>query len=136
MKPFPRARLRELGIVVGTLPCGPLNAITDVAGVGVGQVTLIEDEPHVIRSGVTAIVPLLGQLMRSGSLPWRSKTGNGRSAGTARVRIFTLVGKRPTCTIPANVMRRCECRHLATFAHPRRWTNCKSIRLRKLSRLS
>ena len=52
-----RMRLRELRMAIGTLPTGPLNAITDVAGVGIGHVTLIEDSPHVVRSGVTAIVP-------------------------------------------------------------------------------
>ena len=55
--PAPRARLRELGLTVGTLPTGPLNAITDVAGVAVGHVTLVADEPAVTRTGVTAIVP-------------------------------------------------------------------------------
>jgi D-aminopeptidase len=56
-------RLRDLGLTVGQLPTGPLNAITDVAGVRVGTVTLIEgDGPLVvgqgpIRTGVTAIVP-------------------------------------------------------------------------------
>jgi D-aminopeptidase len=83
MKPLPRARLRELGLVVGTLPCGPLNAITDVAGVGVGHVTLIEDEPHVIRSGVTAIVPLLGQLWRAGCFAGFDRyNGFGEVTGT------------------------------------------------------
>jgi D-aminopeptidase len=52
-----RARLRDLGIVTGTLPPGPHNAITDVAGVTVGYRTLIEDAPHVVRTGVTAIWP-------------------------------------------------------------------------------
>lgn len=50
-------RLRDLGISPGTLPPGPLNAITDVAGVKVGYSTLIRDEPHVVRTGVTAIWP-------------------------------------------------------------------------------
>ncbi|HEY7533618.1 MAG TPA: hypothetical protein VH681_12665, partial [Nitrospiraceae bacterium] len=36
-----RPRARELGIVIGTYPSGPLNAITDVAGVKVGHTTLI-----------------------------------------------------------------------------------------------
>lgn len=53
----PRARLRDLGLSVGTLPTGPLNAITDVAGVRVGHVTLQSDHPHTIRTGVTAVVP-------------------------------------------------------------------------------
>lgn len=54
---LPRVRLRELGLAVGTLPTGPLNAITDVADVRVGHVTLIADSPHVVRTGVTAVLP-------------------------------------------------------------------------------
>lgn len=50
-----RPRLREFGIKTGILPPGPLNAITDVAGVLVGHVTLIEGSS--IRTGVTAILP-------------------------------------------------------------------------------
>jgi D-aminopeptidase len=56
-------RLRDLGISVGQLPPGPLNAITDVEGVRVGMTTLIEGEgPLVVgrgpvRTGVTVIVP-------------------------------------------------------------------------------
>ncbi|MFM8511962.1 MAG: P1 family peptidase, partial [Betaproteobacteria bacterium] len=53
----PRARLRDLGIGVGSLPTGPLNAITDVAGIRVGHVTLRSNEPHVVRTGVTAVLP-------------------------------------------------------------------------------
>ena len=52
-----RARLRDLGITVGTLPTGEWNAITDVAGVKVGYFTLIRDAPTVARTGVTAIWP-------------------------------------------------------------------------------
>jgi D-aminopeptidase len=49
------ARARALGIVPGTLPTGPLNGITDVAGVRVGQTTVrIGDS---VRTGVTAILP-------------------------------------------------------------------------------
>src|SRR4051812_6812241 len=50
-----RPRAREIGIAPGVFPPGPLNAITDVAGVRVGQVTLVEGDR--IRTGVTAIVP-------------------------------------------------------------------------------
>ncbi len=50
-----RARARDLGIVIGTLPPGPLNAITDVAGVRVGHATVIAGERT--RTGVTAILP-------------------------------------------------------------------------------
>lgn len=50
-----RPRARDLGITPGTLPTGPLNAITDVEGVRVGHVTLVEGDR--VRTGVTAIVP-------------------------------------------------------------------------------
>lgn len=59
----PRLRARELGIVIGTYPTGPLNAITDVAGVTVGHTTLISGEGPLkpgagpIRTGVTVVVP-------------------------------------------------------------------------------
>lgn len=52
-----RARLRNLGINPGILPPGPHNAITDVPGVLVGHHTLIYDEPHLARTGVTVIMP-------------------------------------------------------------------------------
>lgn len=52
-----RRRLRDLGLSTGQLPPGPLNAITDVAGVRVGYTTVIRDQPHIVRSGVTAIWP-------------------------------------------------------------------------------
>ena len=58
-----RARARELGIVVGRLTPGKLNAITDVDGVRVGQVTVSEgDGPTAARTGVTAILPHGGDL--------------------------------------------------------------------------
>jgi D-aminopeptidase len=52
-----RKRLRDFGIRIGTYPTGPLNAITDVPGVLVGQTTLITDTPCVARTGITAIFP-------------------------------------------------------------------------------
>jgi len=54
----PAPRAREIGIPFDGTP-GPLNAITDVGGVTVGQVTLIRDLPdgHAVRTGVTAVVP-------------------------------------------------------------------------------
>jgi len=56
-------RLRDHGLVLGNLEPGPLNAITDVAGVRVGHVTIVRDEEPppagrgVARTGVTAILP-------------------------------------------------------------------------------
>ena len=55
-----RPRAREAGIAFGILPTGPLNAITDVAGVKVGQVTIVEGAN--IRTGITAILPHGGNL--------------------------------------------------------------------------
>ena len=57
-----RPRVREAGIVIGILQPGPLNAITDVAGVRVGQVTLVEGQS--IRTGVTAVLPHGGNLFQ------------------------------------------------------------------------
>jgi D-aminopeptidase len=51
----PPPRAREAGVAVGILPPGPLNAITDVAGVRVGQTTVVEGDR--VRTGVTAILP-------------------------------------------------------------------------------
>jgi len=48
-------RARALGVQPGTLPPGPLNAITDVAGVRVGQTTVRVGDS--VRTGVTAILP-------------------------------------------------------------------------------
>jgi D-aminopeptidase len=72
----PAARLRapDLGIKVGILPPGPLDAITDVAGVAVGQTTLIKGAN--IRTGVTAIVPHPGNLYRE-KVPGAIYVGNG-----------------------------------------------------------
>lgn len=59
----PRARARDLGIVIGRYEPGPLNAITDVSGVKVGQVTLIQGDGALhpgkgpVRTGVTVIIP-------------------------------------------------------------------------------
>ena len=59
----PRVRARALGIVIGSYEPGPLNAITDVTGVMVGQTTLISGEGPLkpglgpVRTGVTVIIP-------------------------------------------------------------------------------
>src|SRR5688500_11355231 len=57
-----RPRARDLGLVVGILPAGPGNAVTDVAGVRVGHATVIAGDR--VRTGVTAIVPHAGNLMQ------------------------------------------------------------------------
>jgi D-aminopeptidase len=55
-----RPRARDLGIAPGVFPPGPLDAITDVPGVRVGHVTLVEGDA--IRTGVTAVLPHGGNL--------------------------------------------------------------------------
>ncbi len=68
--PRQRFRARELGIVVGSMQPGRWNAITDVAGVSVGHVTLIEGSGALVpgkgpvRTGVTAVLPHEGNLFR------------------------------------------------------------------------
>lgn len=55
------ARARDFGLVCGTLPPGPLNAITDVAGVRVGHRTVRDGD---VLTGFTAILPHDGDLFR------------------------------------------------------------------------
>jgi D-aminopeptidase len=60
--PNPRPRARDVGLIIGTLPPGPLNAITDVAGVTVGHTTVVRGAD--VRTGVTAVLPHGGNLFR------------------------------------------------------------------------
>jgi D-aminopeptidase len=69
-----RPRARDLGVAPGILPPGPLNAITDVAGVLVGQVTVIEADS--VRTGITAILPHAGNLFLD-RVPAAIVVGNG-----------------------------------------------------------
>lgn len=86
-------RFRDWFGPVGALPTGPLNAITDVAGVRVGHVTLISgDGPLVpgrgpIRTGVTAILPHAGDLFRQKvTAAVETINGFGKAAGFEQVR--------------------------------------------------
>jgi D-aminopeptidase len=77
-------RARDLGVPFEGKP-GPLNAITDVSGVTVGQVTLVEDldGDRKVRTGVTAILPR-GRLSLNGPVygGWFALNGNGEMTGT------------------------------------------------------
>jgi D-aminopeptidase len=79
-----RPRARETGITFGILRPGPLNAITDVAGVKVGHVTLIEGAD--IRTGVTAILPHGGNLYQD-KVPAGFAVGNafGKFMGSTQI---------------------------------------------------
>ena len=79
-----RPRARDLGLEPGVFPPGKLTAITDVAGVKVGHVTLIEGD-H-IRTGVTAILPHGGNLFQD-KVAGAVFVGNafGKLAGSTQV---------------------------------------------------
>ena len=69
-----RPRARDAGVIVGVLPTGKLNAITDVKGVRVGHSTLIRGDK--VRTGVTAILPHEGNLFQE-KVPAAIFVGNG-----------------------------------------------------------
>ncbi len=77
-------RLRDVGVKIGVLPTGKLNAITDVAGVKVGQITLAIGDS--VRTGVTAILPHEGNLFQQ-KVPAAIELGNGfgKLAGYSQV---------------------------------------------------
>ena len=79
-----RPRARDLGIAPGAGVPGPLNAITDVAGVRVGHTTIISGDS--VRTGVTAILPHEGNLFRD-KVPGGVFVGNafGKLAGSTQV---------------------------------------------------
>jgi len=82
-----RPRARDIGLVVGIFPTGPLNAITDVAGVKVGHATVIEGDD--IRTGVTAIIPGPGNLYTHPIPGWiHVGNGYGKLIGETQVREF------------------------------------------------
>jgi D-aminopeptidase len=80
----PRPRARDLGLKVGVLPTGPLDAITDVAGVAVGHTTIVNGDD--IRTGVTAVLPHSGNIYRE-KVPGAVFVGNGfgKLAGSTQV---------------------------------------------------
>lgn len=79
-----RPRARDVGLAPGVFEPGPLNAITDVAGVTVGHTTLIEGD-HV-RTGVTVVVPHAGNVFQD-KVPGAVFVGNafGKLAGSTQV---------------------------------------------------
>ena len=75
-----RPRASDLGLKVGVLPAGPLDAITDVAGVEVGQTTIIRGDN--IRTGVTAVRPILATCIARkcrGRFSWAMVSGSWRA---------------------------------------------------------
>jgi D-aminopeptidase len=98
-----RPRARDVGVIVGVLPPGQLNAITDVPGVMVGHSTIVRDEK--IRTGVTVILPHGGNLFRE-KVPGAVFIGNafGKLAGSTQVNelgeIETPIALTSTLNVP------------------------------------
>jgi D-aminopeptidase len=98
-----RPRSRDMGLVVGTLPSGPLDAITDVPGVRVGQATIIRGDS--VRTGVTVVLPHSGNLYRD-KVPGAVVVGNGfgKLAGSTQVEelgeIETPIALTSTLNVP------------------------------------
>ncbi len=90
-------RARELGIPLDGTP-GPLNAITDVAGVEVGMTTLISGEGKLVqgkgpvRTGVTAILPRGKSDSHAVPAAWFTLNGNGEMTGTTWVEESGFLG--------------------------------------------
>jgi D-aminopeptidase len=79
--------LRDHGLRIGELEAGPRNAITDVPGVAVGQVTVRSDEPAVARTGVTVILPKASAQLLSSPLPAGTAVLNGAGELTSSLQI-------------------------------------------------
>lgn len=79
-----RPRARDIGIIIGSIPPGPLNAITDVGGVRVGHTTIARGDS--INTGITAILPHGGNPFRE-KVPAAIVVGNGfgKLAGSTQV---------------------------------------------------
>ena len=88
--PGQRQRVRELGISIGNLEPGPLNAITDIDGVKVGHTTIVKgDGKGAVRTGVTVILPNNGKIGKEDLYAayfslngWGEMTGNRQAVNT------------------------------------------------------
>jgi len=82
-----RARARDLGVKPGVFAPGRLNAITDVAGVRVGQTTVVQGDN--VRTGVTAILPHGGNAFTE-RVPAALHVGNGFGKITGATQLHEL----------------------------------------------
>jgi D-aminopeptidase len=103
-EPVTRPRAREIGLIVGSLEPGPLDSITDVAGLRVGQVTLVQGDS--VRTGVTVILPHSGNLFRD-KVPGAVYVGNafGKLAGSTQVEELGEIESPIALTSTLNVPR-------------------------------
>jgi len=110
-----RLRVRDLGIVVGEYPTGPLNSLTDVPGVRVGHSTLIEGSGRrkpgngPVRTGVTVILPnddIYNRKLMSGGF---ILSGAGEIAGYTQVTEWGLIETPIALTNTLSVGRVGDC---------------------------
>lgn len=100
--PSVRHRARDLGISIGHMPTGPLNAITDVAGVEVGHTTIIRGEGALdvgngpVRTGVTAIWPHRNIVSEFLPCAVDAPNGNGELTGMLQARHLGIINS-PIC---------------------------------------
>lgn len=105
-------RFRDFGVTPGSLPSGPLNALTDVAGVRVGHVTLISGEGPLVegqgpvRTGATAILPHGGNLFRHKAVAAVDTiNGFGKATGFEQIREMGWIETPILLTSTLNVGR-------------------------------
>lgn len=105
-------RLRDLSVISGRLPVGALNAITDVPGVKVGHVTLIEGEGALVegqgpvRTGVTVILPHVGNIFRDKvAAGVATFNGFGKATGFEQIRELGTIETPVALTNTLNVPR-------------------------------
>ena len=118
-----RKRLRDLGINIGTLPPGRLNAITDIDGVRVGYSTIIADSPRVVRTGVTAVWPRPNIWEEYVFAGYHVLNGNGEMTGTIWIEEQGMIGM-PVCitnTHSVGIVRDALCQYAVRDGKPAAW---------------
>jgi D-aminopeptidase len=112
-----RPRARDIGLAPGVLRPGPLNAITDVEGVLVGQVTIWEGEN--VRTGVTAILPHSGNLFQE-KVPGAIHLGNafGKLVGYTQVSELGFIETPIVLTNTLSVWEAADAVVTHLLAHP------------------
>lgn len=112
-----RPRARDLGLTPGVFPTGPYNGITDVAGVRVGHVTLIEGDD--VRTGATAIIPASGNVFQE-KIPGAVFVGNafGKLAGSTQIDELGTIETPIVLTNTLNVGTAVEAVIAYTLAQP------------------
>jgi D-aminopeptidase len=105
----PRVRARDLGLTFGSMTPGPLNAITDVAGVLVGHATIVRGEGALkvgdgpVRTGVTAVLPRKDIWFNALFGATHTLNGDGEMTGTHWVRDLETIAHPILVTNTASV---------------------------------